>query len=120
MREIKFRVWDKIYNFMGEVTAISFEKKYAWFKRGGEYYVKSFNNIEFMRYTGIKNIDGTEIYEGDVLADFDREKFGIVIFERGEYKIKFSNFSQNLYIMVDCYELAGNIYENKEWLEVIK
>uniref|UniRef100_A0A6M3LKX9 Putative YopX protein n=1 Tax=viral metagenome TaxID=1070528 RepID=A0A6M3LKX9_9ZZZZ len=65
MREIKFRSWDKDSKKMWTPDVIQFstgkpglliEKGKAWMY-----------NCPIMQYTGLKDKDGVEIYEGDIL-----------------------------------------------------
>lgn len=122
MREIKFRAWHNglekmIYdNFLTQNTVHFFESE----------------PITMMQYTGLKDKNGKEIYEGDIIKSFYPawEELGIkypkeeyitdVIWDNGEYRTK--DFSP-LYVHVDneeanvsC-EIIGNIYENPELLE---
>lgn len=58
MREIKFRVWDKVYKQFLEGDII---REYLL----GE--LIDDPNFEVIQYTGLKDKYGTEIYEGDIL-----------------------------------------------------
>ena len=121
MREIKFRAWDK--------------KKNDWFDDdSGELYIELDGNINFgwsgeimddytdriilMQYTGMKDVKGVEIYEGDILQSEHYFKYKVVF--KGDCwrceSLKNSGF-KNRFIGRDL-KVIGNIYENPELLEV--
>lgn len=75
MREIKFRAWEKNMKEIIPVYQIDFEKRMintesAW---------RFFNEIKLMEYTGLKDKNGKDIYEGDILHVFEDSHYG------GEY-----------------------------------
>ncbi|MFV3013902.1 YopX family protein [Clostridium botulinum] len=69
MREIKFRVWDKIDGKIREVTLIDFEYKKVKLLNDytGESYLRDFEEVILLEYTGLKDKNDKEIYEGDIL-----------------------------------------------------
>ena len=122
-REIKFRVYISKYKILDTPDIINFNTQEV--KYDSDYY--SLDDIELMQYTGIKDKNGKEIYEGDILRysfPYDRRlrhispvsyldtqaSFGIVDFYGNNiplYDIPINNY----------FEVIGNIYENKNLLE---
>ena len=128
MREIKFRVWDKKDKEMLRVVAISFDE--AMFMPHNidyEDYYNYNNNFysDLMQYTGLKDKNGVEIYEGDIVEWIDggeRPFIYEIIYDDCGYYAKSSN-NEKISIggtmhsdMNINIEVIGNIYENKELL----
>ena len=133
MRQIKFRAWDKE------------EKKFVLSKdigsqniptRATRYGFALFTNFELMQFTGLKDKNKKEIYEGDILRAKDGTIWtvrwsvaGFDIFCNTENLIKSLNNKRKKELTEDeedakliglwSYkkEVIGNIYENPELLE---
>ncbi len=123
MREIKFRAWDKDDKIMWENVIIADGQ--ACLSEGdidftdGDvgFSARLINNYELMQYTGLKDKNSKEIYEGDIVKLYSN--VGRIIFIKGQYRI-----DPNIEIMNNIYhavslglEVIGNIYENGELLE---
>ena len=116
MREIKFRAWDK--------TTKSLIKDYARIGSFGELYTTQFHRSAYSddacpdlvleQYTGRKDRDGKEVYEGDIikgLHDFGpggwHTETGVVEWTDDGYKLHYWN----------GFKVIGNIYEHKHLLD---
>lgn len=122
MREIKFRAWDKINKDMFNVESINFQERKVY--RDIVSY-REFNDIELRQYTGLKDMRGKEIYEGDILFESFGERYYKVIFENGsfraEFKGDFEEYSLDLIdVVAQGCEVVGNIYENHELIREVK
>jgi len=130
-REIKFRVWLKIKKKMRKVQKIEFDDfgsvhVVGWFGEKGELLFNVSNaevgrTIELMQFTGLKDKNGKEIYEGDIVIDAWGGKEQVIIepFEVSDYENCYagSGFvleTHNLEDFKGKVEVIGNIYENPE------
>lgn len=159
MRDIKFRIWDKTNKVMIDENtsqkelikmqmSLNSNNPMRFFYFEDEWYPvmeatilfdalstlkQDYNDkIEIMQYAGLKDKNGKEIYEGDIV----RKKCNYL--NTGEIKIrlykvvwkeewcawalkKLGNCTQSCYMYkneLDFCEIVGNIYENPELLEV--
>ncbi|BET14723.1 YopX family protein [Fusobacterium vincentii] len=122
MREIKFRAWIKELNEIREVEYINFWKKMISFpnKFCKEYYLNAdFDEIELMQYTGLKDIRGKEIYEGDIVTLHNSRYKVIFNTEEARFVLRDDEFEMNIPFTNnnnERMEIIGNIYENPELL----
>ncbi len=131
-REIKFRVWDKVSQTMSNVHGITglardddSEFKYIVSDNYGNG-VKDWKNIELMQYTGLKDKNGKEIYEGDIIALYGFKQKEEVEIERdvvrwNEEEAGFwvgcaKSYDQDNPKILTNIVIVGNIHRNPELL----
>src|SRR5699024_3979384 len=76
------------------------------------------DNLILMQYAGLKDNNGTEIYEGDIIWDAHAEIHGKVTFDEGTFCVEWDTHIEHFNEVVSDYyaEVIGNIYENPELL----
>lgn len=125
MREIKFRAWDnhdKAMCYDINVYSDGSENEYWW---AGDWYFESGDKSHFfdnsgkgnvlMQYTGLKDKNGVEIYEGDVIeysSAFDPKG----AFTPNRMKVEWIDIICGFKIVRNG-KVIGNIYENPELIE---
>ena len=129
-REIKFRAWNTIHNRMLQWGNLN--------NQHNTLNCLSYEHLKVMQYTGLKDKNDKEIYEGDIVkiirfARYNSELKTVlktstceVVFDKLQYLFhdtykddfiyKFADIEYS-YNGVKDIEVIGNIYENKELLE---
>ena len=114
MREIKFRAWDKENKVMQTPFDLSSNPKY---------WCKKLKDFPLMQYTGLKDKNGKEIYEGDIIKIFGSSPNHIEEIEwvdNGDWmgdKQPLVGFIHHSAIYKQPIEVIGNIYETPELLD---
>ena len=120
----KFRAWIKEEKcFADYIETIRYYAKEVDLCWGGicESDCFDFEGVIFTQSTGLKDKNGKEIFEGDIVRFFDSLYTVFYDIKEGSYRLKphddrwvvdyMSNFSSE-----ESFEIVGNIYENKEQL----
>ena len=125
MREIKFRAWDEETKQLLIVNSLTLDFGLCDLWNGkpeDEGVAKKLSDVNLMQYTGLKDKNGVEIYESDVV------KFNFIGREEGTSEVKWeygewnvTDFSEKVRISDNIHEAAdieviGNIYQNPELL----
>ena len=71
---------------------------------------------EWMQYTGLKDKNGEEIWEGDLATDAHDEHYEVVFSDASFAVVHDGNVIEPLYEVASGIEIIGKIYENPELL----
>lgn len=109
MRELKFRAWDKENKKMYEVELIG---ENVLKLAGAEW--ENREGFEVMQYTGLKDKNGQEIYEGDIIKyEWDgKTRIDVIVFNAPMFT---PSHAMRWSLYED--EVIGNIYEHPHLLQ---
>lgn len=113
----KFRAWDKKDKAIRDVTHIIYMYESVVLNVERTFYERTFCEIELMQLTGLKDNDGIEFYEKDIVRDIDSEELGVVEYDEGQFRVSYNDVSEQLWEIDKDLQIIGNIYENPELLE---
>ena len=119
MREIKFRFWDIEFKKMF--------KDHEMVKKSitiNEFFCSEYSPVKIMQFTGLQDISGKDIYEGDIveMKNWEPKKYQIV-FKEGAFCLanNKNEFRGDIHYIHHANtpqaEIVGNIFENQDFLE---
>ena len=116
MEEVKFRYWDTFNGVMLGSGYVSLAEFFGSYEKclNGE------NNPVLMQYTGLKDRNGTDIFEGDIIQeDVPDGGVFIVVFKDGSFGTQSKEWEFEAFCNTTTGNdvIIGNIYENPELLK---
>ncbi|WP_270986852.1 YopX family protein [Streptococcus agalactiae] len=121
-----FRAWSKKFERMYEVTLIDYENGDVGLKDDhGGVAIGDIKQLILMQSTGLKDKNGVEIFEGDVVKlqytiTSDLELFEVRQFRGGMWRIDNRRRGSDLWLRNEDCEVIGNIYKDIELLESVE
>lgn len=128
---LQFRAWDKVFKEMVQVNALVLDEQVVKVTyKNGNVAKEDMKEYELMQSTGLFDKEGTEVFEGDIIAIeveeietpinakiFQNNKIGMLmfhVFEDNEDVPMVELLEENSV----AFAVIGNVYENPELLEV--
>lgn len=119
----RYRAWDKEFKEMVRVDALVFDEQIikATYKNGNVV-KEDLKNYVLMQSTGLRDKNGKEIFEGDIIDSTDGFLTGVVEFREDlgmfvSNLVEYNNF-ERLCNVANSRRIIGNIWVNPELLEV--
>lgn len=137
MKEIKYRVWDittsimwteieQLYFENGTITEVVFQTMWIGDEQDNDW--NEIDKVVIMSYIGENDLNGIEIYEGDIVKGPDPyckddlahnggyEPTGIVVYKNAGFRIESDDtyWDHDEYINWSEVEIIGNKFENTD------
>lgn len=122
MREIKFRAWDGVTMHSSFDLRDHVQTEKEWVDEDYEMndYLLAFSpKTILLQFTGLKDKNGKEIYEGDIIqykSEIGHSEWE-VLFHEGRFCHKNKDTRPDIWYECNEIEIIGNIYENQELLD---
>ena len=121
MREIKFRAWNPKLKQMKPVFSLIDIHHVACRYVVDKYTLEEWEELDdvvLMQYTGLKDKNGKEIYEGDICRLDNRDcDDGEIMWTTNEYRFCNDYMQESLTVYANRLEIIGNIYENPDLIK---
>ncbi len=123
-REIKFRCWDNKENRYVRIQNLNFvdnqPSSVSYHKKGHKGFTNTrYPNFILEQYTGLKDRNGKEIYEGDIvtmeydLDDLESDDYYLITFSNGCFRVG-NGYVNEAGPYLSDWQVIGNIHENLE------
>ncbi len=120
----KFRAWDKETQSLRYVLVVDRLNDLVDLDSG--LIERQFDEVEIMQSTGLKDKNGVEIFEGDIVVNqygnvgyvayLQQEAGFVVVLKKSDYRLGHRNTGES-YDVTTNHEVIGNIHSNPELLE---
>ena len=115
-RLLKFRFWGNFGELNEEEDVCEmgmlYGDKFCFFESEPINDLFACRNFQSMQFTGLKDIEGKEIYEGDIILGYNNPH--VVTFADGAFYLTYKNSSVRLSRTCGALKIIGNIFENPE------
>lgn len=121
----KFRAWNKRDKEIYLVDEINWDDGKFDYTGDGITFLRGADKVELMQSTGLRDKNGKEIFEGDIIkmakdVYSDPTYYEVIRHRGGAYRLESNQHGCELWLRHTICEVIGNIYENPELLEVTK
>lgn len=109
MKNLKFRIWDKVEN---KYIFITKREDYDWLAVAVEYP----ELYDVQQFTGLLDKQSKEIYEGDIVRS-SMGHIDEIVWSSGCFCLARAMMMYELTYGLDGFEVIGNIFENPELID---